>query len=187
MILFSGIRKTRTNPLPTVKSHFFPFRMNLLETKHKIDAIKKLGFSFFSFLVWVVSLVKVFKVRWNNNFLFWHYWLFCTKNGSPTPIWSWDDNFVLPWTMTNTRYGRQFCLDNFRTYSHRHCMVLLRLMVLSRQWQGIKYDTIIKFTIIDQTQSLLYQWQSTIQTTYMMTSVVYSTIVAYSPWSIYSM
>ena len=35
---------------------------------------KKLGFSFFLLLVWVVNLVRVFKVPCNKNFLFWHYW-----------------------------------------------------------------------------------------------------------------
>ncbi len=30
LFLFSGIRKTRTNPLPTPKPHFFPFGMNSL-------------------------------------------------------------------------------------------------------------------------------------------------------------
>jgi len=45
----------------------------------------------------VVNLVRVFKVPCNKYFLFWHYWLFCTKNESPTSIWSCPDNFVLPW------------------------------------------------------------------------------------------
>jgi hypothetical protein len=38
-------------------------------------SFKKLGFSFLLFLVWAVNLVRVFKVPWNKNFLFWHYWL----------------------------------------------------------------------------------------------------------------
>ena len=88
-----GLQQTRKKTRKRKEEIFFPFS---LPFKNKIVATKKLGFSFFPFLVSVVNLVQVFKVRWNNNFLFWHYWLFCTKNESPTPIWSWDDNFVFP-------------------------------------------------------------------------------------------
>ncbi len=42
-------------------------------------SIKKLWFSFLLLLVWVVNLVRVFKVPCNKNFLFWHYWFFCTR------------------------------------------------------------------------------------------------------------
>ena len=40
---------------------------------------KNFDFLFFFSLVWVVNLVRVFKVPWSKNFLFWHYWLFCTR------------------------------------------------------------------------------------------------------------
>jgi hypothetical protein len=37
----------------------------------------------------------------------------------------------------------------------------------------MKYDIIGKIALINQTQLILYQWQSTLQVTFMLTSVVY--------------
>jgi hypothetical protein len=61
---------------------------------------------------------------------------------------------ILDFTMTHTRFGRVNFVPYYTTYSHKDSvqMVLLRLMVLCRQWSGIKYDTIIKFTSVVQTQ-----------------------------------
>ena len=36
------------------------------------------------FLFRVVNLVTIFKVPRNNIFLFWHYWIFCTRMKTPT-------------------------------------------------------------------------------------------------------
>ena len=51
--------------------------------------------------------------------------------------------------------GGQFCtlLDNLLTHGVQ--MVLMSLMVIFRQWSGIKYDTIVKFDLLFQTKSIL--------------------------------
>ncbi len=48
----------------------------------------------------------------------------------------------------------------------------LSTMVLSRKWLGIIYDTIGKITLINQTQSLSCQWQSTLQADLCETAVL---------------
>ena len=54
-------------------------------------------------------------------------------------------------------------------------MVFLTLMVIFRKWWGIKYTTIGKITLINQTQSCSCQWRSTLQTVFTTISTVHYT------------
>jgi hypothetical protein len=59
---------------------------------------------------------------------------------------------ILDFTMTHTCFGWS-TLHTIGQLTHtRRSMVFLNLMVLSRQWSGIKYVILGKITIINQTQ-----------------------------------
>ncbi len=59
----------------------------------------KTWFLFLIFLVLSGKLGPIFKVPCSNNFLFGHYFPFCTRIKFSWTIWSMTDNFVLPWKM----------------------------------------------------------------------------------------